>query len=724
MDRTNLLEIAEAAEQSGDFETALEAYQLYDQTEDEGRSLTEQAEGGIETALSIGSGIIAEPIAGLAGVAQAMPDYSGPIPFLLGQMFPDKSADDIVEATREALTYQPRSQAGQENMQAVGEALQPVAQALEVPAQYLGDAAYDATGSPALAAAAYSIPTAALEIAGVKGGSIASKIPGRQAELKQAQAQELQSEVDAIRGQTSAEDAPTMEGMQSAADTISKASDNDLQALIQADPELYDAFDRLGIAGEIPTELVSTNPQYVELMGGLMSIPASELKIPFNNVIDQIAKADGRADNIIQELGGTTDKADLSDRFRESVTDTVDELYEAETAIYDNIDIKGSERFRPSNTLKLIEDEIQQVGGFSKLPAPYKAAYSKLKSKSRNKKQGVDVVTGKTSQNVEVPTTYANFTNQRQVVGSQIGKKVDQIESFKGVGEGKLKLLYSAMKEDQSDFMKQKGFNNEIDAADKLTIKRKEIEQNAKDILGKKLENGLANIVESRVKGLAKGEVGKFRATMAKIPKAYRQEAAATALNSLFKGSGEGQGAFSAASAAKNLDNLYRNKTSLNALLAELPPNAKDSLDALYKISKQIKRVNDNKIKTGAIKLFDSDSGLIAKMAGKGLAAAATKTTGSLAAGSAINDILTSKTPRADSAAKLLASPQFTTMIRDAVREGVYDGKQASSKLEKSEKLLEQSSKYKDWADTLNDSEKLRLANLGFIGYITQDNEQ
>ena len=217
MDRQNLLEIAEAAEASGDFETALEAYQLYDQAEDEGRSLTEQAEGALETALSIGSGVVAEPIAGLAGAAQALNPFAK-----------EGAGAEAVEATKDALTYQPRSQAGQENMQAVGETLQPVAEALQVPAQYLGDAAYDVTGSPAAAAAAYSLPTAALELAGVKGGALLSKAPRKQAELKQQQAQAIQSEVDAIRSQNQPSTAPTMEGMQGAADTITKASDEDL----------------------------------------------------------------------------------------------------------------------------------------------------------------------------------------------------------------------------------------------------------------------------------------------------------------------------------------------------------------------------------------------------------------------------------------------------------------------------------------------------------------
>jgi GNAT superfamily N-acetyltransferase len=56
----------------------------------------------------------------------------------------------------------------------------PVGQAFEGASSFLGDAAFDATGSPALGAAAYSIPTMGLEALGLKA---ARAIPGRQFEM-------------------------------------------------------------------------------------------------------------------------------------------------------------------------------------------------------------------------------------------------------------------------------------------------------------------------------------------------------------------------------------------------------------------------------------------------------------------------------------------------------------------------------------------------------------
>lgn len=117
----------------------------------------------VEPALTVASGVIAEPLAGLAGLAAA-PVAAGAR--ALGIDAPLTGAD-VVGATREALTYQPKTEAGQAGLQAVGETLAPVGEAFSAAENYLGDAAFEATGSPALAAAAKTIPTAIGEILGM-----------------------------------------------------------------------------------------------------------------------------------------------------------------------------------------------------------------------------------------------------------------------------------------------------------------------------------------------------------------------------------------------------------------------------------------------------------------------------------------------------------------------------------------------------------------------------
>ncbi len=112
--------------------------------------------GLIEPAATLISGAIAEPVAGLAGIAQSINPFAE-----------QGAGARAVEATREALTFRPRTQAGQESLQAVGGALAPVGEALQAAETFLGDETFEATGSPALAAAAATLPTAVIEAIGL-----------------------------------------------------------------------------------------------------------------------------------------------------------------------------------------------------------------------------------------------------------------------------------------------------------------------------------------------------------------------------------------------------------------------------------------------------------------------------------------------------------------------------------------------------------------------------
>lgn len=112
----------------------------------------------IEPTATLVSGAIAEPIAGLAGLARAA--------FAPSPQEAVERGKETVEATREALTFEPKTQAGQESLQAVGSVLAPVGEALRAAETFLGDETFEATGSPALAAAAATIPTAVIEAIG------------------------------------------------------------------------------------------------------------------------------------------------------------------------------------------------------------------------------------------------------------------------------------------------------------------------------------------------------------------------------------------------------------------------------------------------------------------------------------------------------------------------------------------------------------------------------
>ncbi len=119
------------------------------------KSTTDKVIGGLEAAATVISGAAAEPIAGLAGVAQAINPFSK-----------EGAAAETVSTTRDLLTYKPVSQSGKESTRKVGEVLAPVGEALESTRKLLGDKVFKETDSPTLAAAAATLPDAIIEAIG------------------------------------------------------------------------------------------------------------------------------------------------------------------------------------------------------------------------------------------------------------------------------------------------------------------------------------------------------------------------------------------------------------------------------------------------------------------------------------------------------------------------------------------------------------------------------
>lgn len=123
-----------------------------------GIPLLDEAIGFEEGILSAITSAAAEPFAGVAGIAQGLNPFADP-----------GASSRAVSAVREGLTFQPQTQEGIEGLQAAGGALAPVGEVLAGAEDFLGDAAFNATGSPAIAAAAKTLPTAVLEAIGGVG---------------------------------------------------------------------------------------------------------------------------------------------------------------------------------------------------------------------------------------------------------------------------------------------------------------------------------------------------------------------------------------------------------------------------------------------------------------------------------------------------------------------------------------------------------------------------
>ena len=100
------------------------------------------------------SSAVAEPAAGVAGLATGVITQD------------PAAAAAVVEGVRDRLTIEPQTEKGKEFLSDAGEAIAPATEAFAKAEDFLGDTTLEATGSPALAAMAKTIPTALLELAG------------------------------------------------------------------------------------------------------------------------------------------------------------------------------------------------------------------------------------------------------------------------------------------------------------------------------------------------------------------------------------------------------------------------------------------------------------------------------------------------------------------------------------------------------------------------------
>ena len=124
-------------------------------------SIGENIIGGIENLASITSGALAEPVAGLKGIYEQVTGGDS-----------TKAITDV----RSMFTYKPRTEAGKNQQQELGEFLSPLGETISIAESFLGDEVLDLTGSPVLASIAHTLPSAALELFGVKGARRAAAI--------------------------------------------------------------------------------------------------------------------------------------------------------------------------------------------------------------------------------------------------------------------------------------------------------------------------------------------------------------------------------------------------------------------------------------------------------------------------------------------------------------------------------------------------------------------
>lgn len=263
-----------------------------------------------EAVLSMGSSAIAEPIAGSAGLAS------------LAATNPDQAAQNV-ETVRQGLTYEPKSQAGQQAMQDAGSALALVGKGFQAAEQAAGNVGY--------------------AVAGPVGGAVGSAIPAAIAEIlplkmtRQAKKAALQRAVD--------EAGPSILTPEARQALLKQGFDEaELATMATQDPaqlERLARFQRLGIQptrGDITQRLEDQKPEAQlfqqgqgEAGAGIRNLRQQQTR-GLEDALRQIAGDRGVDGQSMAALGDTIKSAVASRRklLREEVKGAYDALSQAQ----------------------------------------------------------------------------------------------------------------------------------------------------------------------------------------------------------------------------------------------------------------------------------------------------------------------------------------------------------------------------------------------------------
>lgn len=298
--------------------------------------------GGEEALGTILSGVVAEPIAGLAGLLS--------LPFTGSEQ-----AESNIEAVREALTFIPKTPEGMAQLQKVGEALQPVGEAVQAVEKATGDIAFQATDSPLAGAIATAAPTAAFTALGA--GSVRralglSKFAKAGKELVTPSAKKLLKDA-----------APTIDGLKSAARGVYKEIDDigitiNPRSVNRLSNELASVARKSGFNKTI-------HPKVNAVLGEFQTVKGSPQTL---SEIDTLRKiANGAARSI------DPDEARIGSILLSKIDDTLDNLKSANFVNPSKADIGAKYRdarqlWRRAKKSELLEDAFEraqnQASGF------------------------------------------------------------------------------------------------------------------------------------------------------------------------------------------------------------------------------------------------------------------------------------------------------------------------------------------------------------------------
>ena len=498
------------------------------------------------------------------------------------------------------------------------------------------------------------------------------------------------------------------------------STEKNIMPEILADPEVLKAADDLGI--NVNPSVYSTSDIYREMENGLKAMPGSKLSVNEKETVRELSK---KADELIVEWAGTTDKSAISADFSERMLSTVKQMEDEASVLYQSFDdvIPKSLKIKPQSTIDFIEDQISVLGGIDNLDPKVAKIYRQITGGkgdvfARQEYKGMGL-----RQSADINPTYSLLDKLRRDIGSALKGQ----GPFKDASQNDLKSLYGTLTDDTLKGAELFGLGDEAAIAKDLVKRRKALEESLQGALGKDLSKSLMAELSAGVKQLQQGKTGQFNKVMNSIPAEDKQQVAISALNDIFAGSATKAKQFSLEGFVGSYDALQRNPRAASKLWDLVPPEAKARVDAIYKVSKGLVEANKKDLNNPSgsaraiISAMDAPNGIINKLfkvggqMSAGAAATAPFDAGVTGAGFGLmNALRNSKTKATEAATDMLTSPGFQEAMNRYIK---GDGAAANS-------VLNRLKSTSIWISEQPPEVKRAIIRQGLIQYLTSEGEE
>lgn len=601
-----------------------------------------------------------------------------------GEFGTDAAADNIEQSATDAasgLTYTPRTAEGRETVQGIGETLAPLA------------ALGPMTGE--LAAIGQGVKNAAPLVR----GAIPERAPAASARPR------VEPTVGDI-GVAPVAAPQTVEGIAKSITDTTQASGKKqiptmerLAAEVRPDETILQAAERLGIREQLIPSQYSRSQAYREIEQGLASIPGSQLNAQQKAAAASLAQ---KADDLIKEFGGDTDKAAVSAEFKSRGLDTIEGLAKKSDELYGKVSeaIPPTTKVNANNTVSALQQKAQELGGSNYLSAIERRVLNAATT----------------------DPTYARL----DLIRKQVGEGMRGRGPFKDSEGGSLKRLYGALSDDQQSAADALGAGEMFSAAKQLVASRKAIEDDLAAVLGKDLSGALTSKTGNAIKRLGSGDYKDFDRIMQAIPEDQRQRVVMTSLNDALTSGSRMEKQLSAPGFVDWFEGLQRNRQAKNRLYTYMPKGSRGTLENIYRVARGMREANKERITTGRIQglmeNFANEGGMLSKLYGIGKQVAVAEGAGSAigvpgagTAGVIARVMSKEKTPVMKAADNLLSSQQFRSAIT-AYSQAAESPKKAAA----IEKTLTASKPYRNWFNTLDKATQAAIKSNGALNWLSQ----